>query len=114
MDEPIVKWPFGDASELALTASGTQDLEVVNELTIVDGASVVATDARTINITVDEAVGAGAMLLFKLKTTATETTTFGTNITAADIEGVAGKTFTVLFMYDGSGFVPVGEPTQID
>lgn len=112
--DPIVKWPFGDASAAALSASGAQDVEVVNELTIVDGASVAATGNRTINITVDDAVGVGAMLLVKLKTAATQTTTFGTGITAPVLTGVAGKTFTALFMYDGAAFVPAGEPIQID
>lgn len=114
MEEQIVRYPFGEASQLSLSAAGAQALEIVNSVTVVDGATVEATADRTINLTIDEGMKAGDRLLFKVKTNATEKTIFGTGITAASITGVAGKIKTIEFVFDGAGFIPVGAPTQID
>ncbi len=109
-----VAWPFDNAEKIALTATGAQAVEVVDNVTIIDGVTVPATGNRTINVTPGRDLSTGAMLMALLKTAATETTTFGTSITGAVITGVAGKTKTVLFVYDGSGFVQVGDSAQID
>lgn len=114
MADEIVKWPFGDLETIALTATGTQALQIKNGLTVVDGVTVEATGNRTLNLTFDDQLEAGAMLLVKSKTNATETTIFGTGITAPTITGVAGKTHTQMFMYDGTAFVAVGADQQID
>ena len=110
----IIKWPFGPATEEALSATGAQAITVVNNLTIVDGVSTPATAARTLNLTIDDNLEDGARLLLKLKTAATETTVFGTSITGVTITGVAGKTKVVEAVYDGSVFVVAGTPVQID
>ncbi|RKE02312.1 hypothetical protein [Marinifilum flexuosum] len=114
MDEQIVRYPFGEASQLSLSASGAQDLEIVNSVTVVDGATVEATADRTINLTIDENAKVGDRILFKVKTNATEKTIFGSGITGVTIDGVAGKTKTIEFVFDGAGFVPAGAPVQID
>lgn len=114
MVEQIVKYPFGEASSLSLTASGDQELEINNAMTVIDGASIAATAARTINLTIDENVSVGDRILLKVKTTATETTVFGTGITGVSITGVAGKTKTVEAVFDGDNFVVSGAPVQID
>jgi len=114
MEEQIVRYPFGDASQLSLTASGSQELEIVNSVTVVDGASVEASASRTINLAIDESVKLGDRILFKLKTAGTQETDFGTGIQAASIVGVAGKTKTIEFVFDGNVFVPTGAPAQID
>ncbi|WP_346856579.1 hypothetical protein [uncultured Draconibacterium sp.] len=110
----LVRWPFGDASEVSLTADGAQAITVENELTVVDGETTEATGNRTLNLTVSDEIGAGAMLFIKSKTNGTETTIFGTSMQGATITGVAGKTKTVLCIYDGSNFVEAGTPIQID
>ena len=109
-----VRWPFGAADELTLSADGAQALTIDNEVTVVDGVTTEATGNRTINLTISDEVGAGAMLLVKSKTNGTETTIFGTNITGPTITGVAGKTKTAMFMYDGSAFIQVGTAVQLD
>lgn len=114
MSEPIVKWPFGEADTIALTATGAQAVTIANELTIIDGVTAIATGDRTINLSIGSAIGKGAMLLVKSKTTATETTTFGTGMLGAAMTGVAGKTKTALFIYDGSAFVMAGASVQVD
>lgn len=111
----IIKWPFGDAdTALTLTATGAQALSIVNDMTVVDGVTTEATGNRTLNLTISDEVEAGAVLVVKSKTNGTETTIFGTNITGATITGVAGKTKVALFVYDGSAFVNVATPVQID
>lgn len=109
-----VRFPFGAADELTLTATGAQALTIDNDMTIVDGVTTEATGNRTLNLTIDDQVRAGARLFVKSKTNATETTIFGTNITGATITGVAGKTKCVEFIYDGSAFIEAGTPIQID
>ncbi len=114
MSDEIVKYPFGAASEVALSASGDQAIDIVNQLTIIDGVSTPATADRTLNLTIDEGVMAGAEIVLKTKTAATESTTPGTGMTGAAIVGVAAKTFTVRYVYDGSTFVQIGASAQID
>ena len=112
---PEIKYPFGNADVLALTAAGAQALTVANGLTLVDGVTVEANStSRTLNVTADDSLKAGAMLLVQSKTNGTETTIFGTGITGVTITGVAGKTINALFIYDGSGFVQAGAEQQID
>lgn len=110
----IVKWPFGPASEVALTATGAQALSIHNDLTIVDGAGVEATGNRTLNLTIDANLNAGARLVVKSKTAATQTTICGTGITGPTITGVAGKTKVFEAVYDGNAFVAIGTAVQID
>lgn len=112
--EEIVKYPFGAASEVALSATGAQAIEVVNQLTIVDGVTTQATGNRTLNLTIDEGVMKGAQLVVKTKTAATQTTIPGTGMSGKTITGVAGKTFTANYVYDGTNFVQVGLEAQID
>jgi len=110
----IIKWPFGPASVVALNATGAQAITVENDMTIVDGVTVQATGNRTLNLTVDKSVNPGSRLFVKSKTAATETTAFGTAMQGATVTGVAGKTKTVEFVYDGTNFVEAGTPVQID
>lgn len=114
MADPIVKWPFGDATVETLAATGTAAITIINEMTIIDGASTIATGNRTINLTVGATVGIGAMIVLKAKTTGTETTAFGTKMLGATITGVAGKTKVTTFIYDGTNFINTGTPVQID
>lgn len=110
-----IKHPFGDADVQVLTASGAQALTIVNGLTLVDGVTVEAdSTSRTLDLTIDDDLKAGALLLVQSKTNGAETTIFGTGITGATITGVAGKTINALFIYDGSGFVQAGAEQQID
>ena len=62
LQNPIVKWPFGKADVVSLTATGNQAVDIYNNLTIVDGASVIATGARTLNLAISKDVEPGARL----------------------------------------------------
>ena len=109
-----IKWPFGEADSKELTATGAQALTIDDNMTIIDGVTVEATGNRTLNLTIDSEVKAGAKLLLKSKTNGTETTIFGTGITSVTITGAAGKTKTQGFTYDGTAFLPDGTSVQID
>ncbi len=109
-----IKYPFGLADTKELTATGAQALTIDNNMTIVDGVTVQATNNRTLDLTIDSEVQIGARLLVKSKTNASENTVFGTGITAPTIAGTAGKTKTQGFTYDGTAFLPDGTFVQID
>jgi len=110
----VVKHGFGAAETVALTATGTQALTIVNDLTFVDGVTVEATGNRTINLTLGADLNAGARIIVSSKTNGTETTIFGTNITGVTVTGVTGKTKVTEFVYNGTAFVNSGTPVQID
>jgi hypothetical protein len=110
----LIKFPYGPATTEVLTASGTQAIEAINTLTIVDGVTTEATGDRTIDLTLDSSLDTGSRITILSKTNGTESTIFGTNITGASIVGVAGKTKTVEAVFDGTIFKVVGTAGQID
>lgn len=109
-----VRYPFGAADEVALSATGNQAVTVENDMTIINGVSTQATGNRTLNLTIAEDLKAGARVLVKSKTAGTETTIFGTGCIAPTITGVAGKTKTCELVYDGAKFLANGTAVQID
>lgn len=111
---PIVKWPYGMATILMLSAVGVQALAVNNNMTIVDGVSVVATDDRTLDITADPGLEPGAVLLLKTKSVGTEELIPGIGVKGETITGVAGKTQVAQYIYDGSYFIQTSDFIQID
>lgn len=110
----IVKWPFGAASVVALSATGSQAVTISNELTIIDGQTTQASGNRTTNLTISSEVKAGAIIHAKVKSAATETMTWGTGFTAPTMTGASGKTKSVAFMYDGTTFKQIGAEVQLD
>lgn len=109
-----INYPFGLASTKVLTATGAQALTIDDNMTIIDGVTVEATGNRTLDLTINLDLKAGARLFLKSKTNGTETTIFGTGITSATITGIAGKTMTQGFTFDGTVFLPDGLKQQID
>lgn len=108
-----VNSPFGAAGTLAITATGTTAATISNQVTYVSSLPTLTGNA-TLDLTLSSELVAGAMLNLKVKTTATETFTFGTGIDAPTVTGVAGKTWCQSFWYDGTIFLPCGEKIQID
>lgn len=109
---PSVSWPFGEADLQQPAYAATLAVTITNQLTILDPA--ILTGNMTINLTLEQTVRKGAMLLCELTTTATEVTTFGTGFTSPTLTGVAGKTKIMMFMYDGTTFKPWAAGYQID
>lgn len=111
----IIKHPFGAIGNPALSVDAAQDLTIDKSYTVVDGvATPAATNNRTLNLTIDAGMPLGAQLFVMSKTTAAETTIFGTGMVGATMTGVAGKTICALFIYDGTNFVQAGAEQQID
>lgn len=105
--------PFGSAGTLTIAATGATAATISNDVTYVSSLPTLTGNA-TLNLTLSSELQAGAMLHLKVKTTATETFTFGTGIDAPVVTGVAGKTWTQSFWYDGTIFLPCGAKIQID
>ena len=110
-----IKAPFGAVDTAVLTVAAAQPVTITDQMTIIDGVTVIAlTNNRTINLTIDASVKPGARIFMKTKTTATETTIAGTGMTFVTYAGVAGKTKTSEYVYDGTTFKPTATPVQID
>lgn len=105
--------PFGLAGTITIAATGATAATIINQVTYASSLTTLTGNA-TLDLTVDSQVKAGAMLHLKVKTTATETFTFGTAIDAPVVTGVAGKTWTQSFYFDGTTFLPCGAKIQID
>lgn len=106
------KWPQGKATRLTPTYAAVQSVDVWNNKTILDLS---LTGSTTINLVVDPEIEIGAELLVKVTAAANaQDITFGTQIDAPNMVGVAGKTKTQSFIYTGSIFVPSGVAVQID
>lgn len=110
-----VLFPAGPGDKgAALTATGTQAVTVNDNLFMIDGVTTQATSNRTINLTIEGKVRRGAILVIRTKTAGTETTTYGTGLSAPVLTGVAGKTFSQAFVYTGSVFTAAGTAVQVD
>jgi hypothetical protein len=105
--------PFGAAATLTIAATGTTAATISNNETVVSSLTTL-TGNGTLDLTLSSELKAGAQLHIKVKTTATETFTFGTGIDAPTVTGVAGKTWCQSFWYDGTVFLPSGAKIQID
>ena len=97
-----------------MNATGAQAVTITSDVTIIDGVTTEATGNRTINLTINSNVRAGARLQVRNKTNGTETLTHGTLITGPVITGSAGKTTSQSFTFDGTDFLPDGAKIQID
>lgn len=105
--------PFGAAATLTIAATGTTAATISNNETVVSSLTTL-TGNGTLDLTISSELKAGAQLHIKVKTTGTETFTFGTGIDAPTVTGVAGKTWCQSFWYDGTVFLPSGAKIQID
>jgi hypothetical protein len=110
---PTIKAPFGASDTLTIAATGTTAATISNQVTTVTALPTLTGNA-TLDLTLSSELKAGAMLHIKCKTTAAETFTFGTGIDGPVVTGVAGKTWTQSFFYDGTIFLPAGAKIQID
>lgn len=110
---PTIRHPYGAADTLTIAATGTTAATISNQVTYVSTLPTLTGNA-TLDLTISSELKAGALLHIKVKTTATETFTFGTGIDGPVVTGVAGKTWTQSFWYDGTIFLPCGAKIQID
>ena len=106
-------WPAGISTPLTV-GQGTTALTISNNMNHVASVPTLTANA-TISVTAASSLRAGAQMLIVVKTTSVETVSFtGSNIAAPTFTGVAGKTFSQGFIYNGSKFYPTGEAEQVD
>lgn len=107
-----IKAPFGDVQDVTIAVTGatavTIDKDAVNTVTPT------LTGNATMTVTANADLENGTTLSISVKTTATETFTFAGDIVAPVVTGVAGKTWSQSFVYDGTKFYPAGAKIQVD
>ena len=108
-----INHPFGAAATLTIAATGTTAATISAQETYVSSLPTLTGNA-TLDLTLSSELKAGAKLHLKVKTTATETFAFGTGIDAPTVTGVAGKTWTQSFWFDGKIKKPNKKKIQID
>lgn len=110
--QTIINYPFGAAQTFTSATAGTVVITVSNQMAVMSAPTLTA--AATLSITAASSLKAGAILLVAVKTTSTEVTTFGGSVVAPTVTGVAGKTWTQGFLYNGTSFYPLGTKQQVD
>nr|WP_298660654.1 hypothetical protein [uncultured Flavobacterium sp.] len=106
--------PFALITAPTLTATGAQAITVNVWETFIKPPTL--TGNITLNLTLGTQLRVGAKIFVQVTTTATETVTFGTGFTSGQtiITGVAGKTFSQMFIYDGTAFNAVAANKQVN
>lgn len=107
-----ISYPFGAAQTFTAAASGTVAVTINNQMAIMSAPTLTA--ATTLSLTAGSNLKAGAIVLVAVKTTSTEVTTFAGAVVSPTVAGVAGKTWTQGFIYNGSYFYPMGTKQQVD
>jgi archaellum biogenesis protein FlaJ (TadC family) len=110
--QKVINYPFGAAQTFTAAASGTVVVTVNNQMSVMSAPTLTA--AATLSLTSSSNLKAGAILLVAVKTTSTEITTFAGSVVAPAVTGVAGKTWTQAFLYNGTNFYPMGVKQQVD
>lgn len=110
----ITNFPFGAVDAQTIAADASDDAKTIsNQVTFISTAAALTGNA-TLDLTISSEVKAGAVIFLKITTNATETFTMGSGIDGPVVTGVAGKTWTQGFMYNGTAFYPMGAKIQID
>lgn len=108
-----INYPFGAAQSFTCATSGTVAVTINNQLAYMSAVPTL-TAATTLSLTAGSGLKAGAMVLVAVKTTSTEVTTLGGSVVAPAVTGVAGKTWSQAYLYNGTYFYPCGAKIQVD
>ncbi len=111
--QKVISYPFGAAQSFTAAASGTVAVTLSNQLAYMSAAPTL-TAATTLSFTAASSLKSGAMLFVLVKTTAEEVVTFAGAVTSSTVAGVAGKTWSQAFLYNGTKYYPVGAKQQVD
>jgi len=108
-----LNWPVGAADVQTIAYAANPVVTIKNMFTILKFA--ILTGDSELDLVIDSQVRSGALLLLKVPATNNaDDLALGDGLDAPAIVGVATKTKTQLFIYDGSLFVPAGAIVQID
>lgn len=105
--------PFGGVQDITIAATGATAVTISNAQSM-NKTIPTLTGNATLTVTADAELKDGAILSLMIKTTATETFTFAGDIVAPVVTGVAGKTWSQSFVYNGTKFYPCGAKIQVD
>lgn len=106
-----VVFPTNEA--LAPEAGATIAVAINRQVTTIDLGTLSA--AATVNATISSDVERGAMINIKAKSDGTaRDITLGTGFTAPTFAGTISKTKVCTYIYDGTSFLPIAAPVQID
>lgn len=108
-----IQYPFGAAQGFTCAASGTVAVTINNQMSYVSAVPTL-TAAATLSLTAGSSLKAGAICLVTVKTTSTEVTTLAGSVLAPSVTGVAGKTWSQAYLYNGTNFYPCGAKIQVD
>lgn len=111
--QKVISYPFGAAQSFTAAVSGTVAVTLSNQLAYMSAVPTLTANA-TLSLTASSSLKSGAMVLVAVKTTSTEVVTFAGSVLAPSVTGVAGKTWSQAFLYNGSNFYPCGAKIQVD
>ena len=109
----VINYPFGAAQGFTAAASGTVAVTISNQMSYMSAVPTL-TAATTLSLTAASTLKAGAICLVTVKTTSTEVTTLAGSVIAPAVTGVAGKTLSQAYLYNGTNFYPCGAKIQVD
>ena len=109
----VINYPFGAAQGFTVAASGTVAVTISNQMSYMSAVPTL-TAATTLSLTAASTLKAGAICLVTVKTTSTEVTTLAGSVIAPAVTGVAGKTWSQAYLYNGTNFYPCGAKIQVD
>jgi len=109
----VINYPFGAAQGFTAAASGTVAVTISNQMSYMSAVPTL-TAATTLSLTAASTLKAGAICLVTVKTTSTEVTTLSGSVIAPAVTGVAGKTWSQAYLYNGTNFYPCGAKIQVD
>lgn len=111
LDAQTINFPFGAPQGYVLSASGTTAF-TQNNLLAYPSSVTTLTAATVFSVTADAKLKVGAKLLFAATTSTTSVVSFSGAIVSPTITGVANKTFSQEFWYDGTYFRPTAIAVQ--
>lgn len=105
-------YEIGSSTLLTPAYAAAIEVELSESRTIIDLS---LTGDATLNSSADSKPSIGDEVIVKAASDGTaRDVTFGTGFTGPVLAGVISKTKTQAFVYDGTSFVAVGAPVQID
>lgn len=107
-----IKAPFGAFQDITIAATGATAVTVTKSA--YNSVRPTLTGNATLTVTAADTVVVGDVLNLLIATTATETFTFAGDIVAPVVTGVAGKTWSQSFVFNGDKFYPAGAKIQVD
>lgn len=107
-----IKGPFGLIQDVTIAATGATAVTI--NKTAYNSAIPTLSGNATLTVTAGADLQVGEMFHLAIATAATQTFTFAGDIVAPVVTGVAGKTWSQSFVFNGTNFLPTGAKIQVD